>query len=490
MATNDYKKQSLISVKWSYAGSLVPKIISPIIFFLLARWLSPKDFGLIAVAYLVISLVEMSREAGTSRAIIQSDLDEKTIFSISFVVNCILGIVSFTILFATAPLIAKFFQSSESSAILRILGIQILLSSLSLSYQSIIKKRIDFKKLFFINMIPSATQIFITFPLAYFGFGVWSIVYGQLAASFLRTISFLIALPWVPQIRIDYKKTKQLLRFGVYCYLEAMLGWVYLWGDKAILGKFVTTSSLGNYMLAFHATSNIGNASIFPLSQVVYPYLCKEKNSQNFRPFIYRLLSYFSIVSLFMGLVLFHVASILPQLLDEKWAGIVFPFAVLSISTTFSMIFTYIIPDAIKAVGKPEILFRFQLIKLIYTLPIFVLSAYLKGVNGFCIAKLITVIIGCLLFCWLGVNYLELNYRSIFHSLKNPFCSFLGTFVLLIWLKQSILIDVPAIFAFVILLGIGFSVYFCFLLIIDRQLIKDFVMLCIRVIPKPMSTNP
>ena len=183
MATIDYKQQSLISVKWCYAGSLVPKIISPIIFFLLARWLSPKDFGLIAVAYLVISLIEMSREAGTSRAIIQSDLDEKTIFSISFVVNCILGIVSFTILYAAAPLIAKFFQSSESSAILRILGIQILLSSLSLSYQSIIKKRIDFKKLFFINTIPSATQIFITLPLAYFGFGVWSIVYGHLTAS-------------------------------------------------------------------------------------------------------------------------------------------------------------------------------------------------------------------------------------------------------------------------------------------------------------------
>ena len=83
----DYKKQSLNSVKWSYAGNLFPKLITPIVYFILARLLSPKEFGLLAIAYLVISLIEMSRDAGMSRTVIQSDMDEKAIFNISFVLN-------------------------------------------------------------------------------------------------------------------------------------------------------------------------------------------------------------------------------------------------------------------------------------------------------------------------------------------------------------------------------------------------------------------
>ena len=80
MQTVDYKKRSLNSVKWSYAGNLLPKLITPIIYFILARLLSPDEFGLIAIAYLVISFVEMSRDAGMSRTVIQSDMDEKTLF--------------------------------------------------------------------------------------------------------------------------------------------------------------------------------------------------------------------------------------------------------------------------------------------------------------------------------------------------------------------------------------------------------------------------
>ena len=226
--SDNYKKQSLNSVKWSYAGNLLPKLITPIVYFILARLLSPKESGLIAIAYLVVSFVEMSRDAGMSQRVIRSDMDEKTVSDISCVLNCSLGILLLGIIFVVAPGITRFFQNLESYDIL--------------------------------------------------------------------------------------------------------------------------------------------------------------------------------------------------------WNNIVFSFALLSMSTAFSIVFTYIIPDAVKAIGKPDILFRFHFSKLLYTLPTFVAVAYLYGVNGFSIAKLITVITGCFLFCWLEVHHLGINYRSIFKSLKNTFFSFFFIF--------------------------------------------------------------
>jgi O-antigen/teichoic acid export membrane protein len=487
MRTIDYKKKSLNSVKWSYAGNILPKIITPIVYFILARLLSPKEFGLIAIAYLVISLVEMSRDAGMSRAVIQSDMDEKTIFDISFVLNCSLGILFFGTIFMAAPEIARFFQNSESYKILRVAAIQIIFSSISINYQSIISKRIDFKKLFYANILPSASLVLVTLPLAYLGYGVWAIIFGKLVASLSRTISFFIALPWVPKFHIELKKFKKFFRFGLYCYFESILGWIYSWGDKAILGRVVFTSSLGEYMFANKSISGITNATLFPLSQIIYPYLCKEKKSQNLNPTIYKLLSYFSIVSFFLCLILFHIASTLPYFIGKQWNNIVFPFTLLSMCATFSMIFTYIIPDAIKAIGKPHILFHFQLLKLFYTLPFFISGANYFGVNGFCTAKFITVIIGCFLFCWLGVHHLGLNYRSIFQSLKNPFLSFLLSFALLTALKIFVLPNVPEIIVLAVILIVGFLSFFNFLFILDKPLIKGFLSQCLRAFPEPLN---
>ena len=475
MKTTNAKIQSVRSIKWSYAGTFIPKVLTPAVYFCLARLLVPEDFGLIATAYLVISFVEITREAGIGSAVIQSEADELTIFSLSFYQNIVLGVFFYAVVFLIAPAVAAFFKNQDATSVLRVLSFQILISSLSLSYQSILQKRLDFKNLFYINLIPSATLILITLPIAYWGGGVWSLVYGNLCASLFRALSLFLALPWKPRWVRDRIELKKMIRFGFYCYLEALLSWIYVWGDKAILGGFVLTAALGEYMFAYRATGSIINLFLFPIAQIVYPFLCQEKHSTSINDHIYKLLSYFAIISLFLALILYHTASTLPFFLGSKWLNIIFPVKVLSLSLTLSMIFTVVIPDGIKAFGKPNLLVKFQFFKLFYTLPLFFLGAHLNGVNGFCVAKLVTVCIGCLLFCWLGGKVLNLEYLRIYTALKTPFGAFFLSFFLISLLKSSLLDSHQQI---VIVLGVisgGTGAYFGLLWCLDRFLIKDFV---------------
>jgi len=483
----NYENQSLISIKWSYAGNFIPKVISPVVFFLLAFFLNPKDFGLITIAYLVISFIELTREAGLSKAIIQSDADEKTIFDMSFIINIIFGTICYTILFIAAPIIATFFNDISATSVLRILGFQIIFSSISLNYYGIINKRIDFKALFPVNLVQSACLAIVTLPLAALEYGVWSIVVGNLCASFFRVILLYRRLPWIPQFYVNRTELRKMVRFAIYCYLEAALGWIYLWGDKAILGKYVPTSTLGNYMFSHNATYSICNIMTFPLSQVIYPFLCKEKVPRLMNEVIYHTLSYFAIMSLFFGLILYHSASVLPGILGSKWSDIVFPFGMLSLSASFSMIFTYIIPDAIKAIGKPDILFKFQLIKLLYTLPAFIISACFFGVNGFCVAKLLTVIVGCCLFCWLAVHVINLEYYLIYISIKSPFFSFLISFALLLFVKKTFFTNFSPIPSLLSIVFSGLILYLLFLYILDKLLLKKFFSNCLRILPDNIS---
>ncbi|MBN2254071.1 MAG: lipopolysaccharide biosynthesis protein [Deltaproteobacteria bacterium] len=472
MTDTDFRKRTIESVKWSYAGVIVPKLITPLIYIVLAKFLAPKDFGLIAIASLVISLIEMTRDAGISRAVIQSSAGEREIFNISFIMNVVLGVIFFVIVYVTAPLIARFFESPAAESILRVMGIQIILSSFSLSYQSIIQKRIDFRKLFFVTVVPGLSLVLITLPMAYFEYGAWAIVFGNLGGSLSRALSLFIALPWMPRLEFDYQTLRRMVWFGLFCYLEALLGWIYIWGDKAIVGKFVTASALGVYSFAYTATSSLIGLFISPVAQIMFPYLCKESQRGDITPYLYRMLSFFSVISLLIGLMLYHLASALPVFLGEQWSDLVFPFGLLGISGSLSAVFTYIIPDGIKAIGRADTLFRFQLYKLLYTLPLYVAGAYLGGVDGFCIARLITVVIGSLLFCWLAVRHLRATYAFLWRSLRAPFIGFFCSFFILMVMKQ-VLAGYHEIAIAGLVVTVGFLSYLLVLKVLDRTLIAE-----------------
>ncbi len=480
--TNNIFTQTMDSIKWSYGYTILPKLLSPIVQLILARLLIPADFGLVAIAALVIAFVGAIRETGFSRAFIQRDDDEKTLFNTVFWMSSFSGVCFYFIIFLTAPLIAKFFHNPDSMWIIRIMGIQMILSSLNTCHNSSLIKKLEYKRIFKINLIPALTPLLVTVPLAYMGYGVWSLVIGHLTGSIIRTFALWYFVPIRPLFDIDKIILKKILYFGSLCSMEAVLGWCYVWGDKVIVGYFLSASQLGIYSIASVIIALIFSSVFSPLS-IIYPLLCGIKNDMDaIRSILYKLFNVVSSISLLLGIFVFFNVDIIPYLFGEKWKGIEVPLGILAITQSLSYIVTITIPDALKAIEKVDIMPKFQSIKLLYTLPALIVGVTYGGLVGFCYAKLATVIVGFIIHVILGIKYLDLNLKKISIVFYPKLIAFIITAMTLISLKISLqLNNIYTETAKNCLLG--FITYCIVLAIADRRGMIDSFRLFKKVLP-------
>jgi O-antigen/teichoic acid export membrane protein len=471
MNKNNILLRPIDSVKWSYGYTLI-----------LARLLVPSDFGLVAIASLVIAFVEAIREAGFSKAFIQSNDDGNLLFNTVFWMSIITGVFFYLIIFLIAPVLAKLFHSPDSMWVIRIMGIQMILSSLNTCHNSSLIKKLEYKKLFKVNLLPTITPLLITVPLAYIGFNVWALVIGYLASSSIRTLALWYFVPLKPLFQFNQIIAAKILYFGSLCSLEAVLGWFYVWGDQTIVGNFLGATQLGIYSMASFIIAFIFSSVFSPLS-ISYPLLCGlNSDMAAIRSVLYRLLHIVSTISFLLGTLIFFNVNLIPYLIGEKWIGIELPLGILAITQSLSYIVTIIMPDAFKAINRADIMPKFQSAKLLYTLPAFVAGAKYGGLIGFCYAKLATVTVGFIVFLIMGIKYLDLNWKNLFMVLYPKVIGLIISAVILIRIESLFLLGNYIYSKSVIISIIGIIVYFVVLVILDRRGMYDLIRLTKRVI--------
>ncbi|MCD4741960.1 MAG: lipopolysaccharide biosynthesis protein [Desulfobacteraceae bacterium] len=464
----------------------MPKFVSPIVQLVLAKLLIPADFGLVAIATLVIAFVEAIRETGFSRAFIQRNDSESemSLFNTVFWMSIGTGVCFYLMIFLTAPLIAKFFHNPHSILVIRIMAIQMILSSLNTCHNSSMIKKLEYNKLFKVNLLPAITPLFVTVPLAYIGFNVWALVIGYLTSSVIRTFALWYFVPIKPLFEFDTIIAKKVLYFGSLCSLEAMLGWFYMWGDKAIVGHFLNASQLGLYSIASMIVVFIFSSVFSPLS-ISYPLLCGLKNDIGaIRSVLYKLLHIVASISPLLGILILFNVNVIPFLIGEKWTGIELPLGILAITQSFSYIVTITIPDALKAINRPDVMPKLQSVKLLYTLPAFIAGAKYGGLAGFCYAKLATVIVGFVIFVIIGTKFLDLNWKNIFIILYPKMIAVIMTIITLACLKSLLPLNNYIYAETAINCITAIVMYFIVLAIIDRKGMYDLIQMAKRVMPE------
>lgn len=478
--------RSLDSVKWSYGYTTLPKFVSFVVQLVLAKLLIPTDFGLVAIATLLIAFVETIRETGFSRAFIQRNdgESEMSLFNTVFWMSIGTGVGFYLIIFLTAPLIAKFFHNPDSMWVIRVMAIQMILSSLNTCHNSSLIKKLEYNKLFKVNLLPAITPLFVTVPLAYIGFNVWALVIGYLTSSVIRTVALWYFVPIKPLFEFNTIIANKILYFGSLCSLEAMLGWFYMWGDRAIVGHFLNASMLGVYSMASGIIAFIFNSIFAPLS-ISYPLLCGLKSDiVAIQSVLYKLLHIVSSISFLLGILIFFNVKLVPFLIGEKWVDIALPLGILAITQSLSYVVTITIPDAFKSIGRADIMPKFQSAKLLYTLPAFIAGAKYGGLVGFCYAKLATVIVGFVFFVIIGIKVLDLNWKNIFIILYPKIIAVIVTIVALGCLKSLSPLDNYMYAEALINCITAIVMYFIVLTIVDRRGVHDLIRIIKRVIPE------
>ena len=407
----------LRSIKWSAFAEIASKTITPIILLVLARLLTPEDFGVVTAATMVVTFSQIFWEAGMSKALIQRQADVVDAANAAFFVNLGLGAVITALVYFTAPAIAHiFFQDGRVSAVLQVMAVQISLGALSSVHIALLQKEMRFERLFWVRLatvvIPGAASI----PLALNGFGYWALVVGTLAGQIAQVTMLWRMSAWRPRCSLNYSVTLEITRFGAWVALSGLLAWLVAWLDTLIVGKYLGPHELGIYRVGNQFATMIFALIFAPIVPVLYSRLTRMKeDSASLAYALQKVIKLITLTSVPLATVLFSYS---PQIgaivLGPQWEGVDLVLGVLALVHGASWI-VGMNGEAYRACGKPSLETLVAAISLAFYLPVYVYTIQM-GVEVFLWSRL------ALALCALILHLLLLRF-----ALNIPSAPILGS---------------------------------------------------------------
>ncbi len=457
-------------VKWQAVGQTFVNIMKFVTMMILARLLVPQDFGLFGIVQIFLSVGSSIIRMSILPAVVQREkINDAFLFSANSLALIIGVIFSFLFFYSASPL-SVFFNNNRLILIIKILSVQFIFDSLSLVPLAVLRKKVDYKSLFYIRSYSYILgYAFISILLAFLGFGVFSLVWGSIANSLLL---FLISLNILKRNNFKFKfklrinEIKKIIKFGSWTALTHVVNLGAVKGDYFIVGKFMGDFSLGIYSKAYYLMQ-FGSTSIIEVfSNVLFPVFSKIQNDkEKMKRFILGFIPLLSIVTFSITILIFFTAkSIVITILGSKWLPVVLPLKILILFGVFRGLYK-VFDSVILALGKVKEQF---FIHTIYMILIIGLSYTgikwgLKGVSyGVGLSIFFVFIILFVFLC----NLLNIKIYEFFLMLKPIFIYGFSFFIIFFIAKMSIIIDNHFFYLFLMIV-LWFLILF-FLVVIFR----------------------
>lgn len=199
---------------WKFAERIGAQGVNLIVSIILARLLTPEDYGIVALVTIFITISNVFIENGFGTALIQKKDADDLDFSSVFYSNIIISIILYIIIFLIAPIVAEFYNNDQLTIVLRVLAVSVLISALKSIQHAYVSRKMIFKKFFISTSLGTIGSAFIGIFMAYKGFGVWALVAQQLINTTVDTIMLWITVKWRPIRAFSFERLKGLFKFG------------------------------------------------------------------------------------------------------------------------------------------------------------------------------------------------------------------------------------------------------------------------------------
>ncbi len=244
------KQKTISGFFWSFSDNFANQLIHFIVGIILARLLSPAEFGLIGMITIFIAVSESFIDSGFSQALIRKKECTVADFSTVFYFNLVVGILFFMILFISAPAIASFFKEPRLMELVRVLGIVLIIDAITAIQRTILTRNIDFKLQTKVSVIATVFSGVVGIAMAFKGFGVWSLVARTLSQRAMNSLLLWIWNKWKPKLLFSLRSFKELFSFGSKLLLSGLIDTIYKNVYYLIIGKYFSAQELGYYTRA------------------------------------------------------------------------------------------------------------------------------------------------------------------------------------------------------------------------------------------------
>lgn len=358
------KRKVITGFLWKFGEQVSSQLVTFILSIFLARLLSPKDYGVVALVNVFIVLADVFVTSGFGTSLIQKKDSDETDFSTIFYLSELMSIIIYVIIFFLAPLISKFYNNESLTIILRVFALRLPLSAFNGIQQAYISKHLIFKKVFISTTIATILSGIVGIIMAFFGFGVWSLIGQYLSNTVFISITLAAQIKWYPKLKFSWNAGKPLLSFGWKILATDLLGNFFNQLRSLILGKVYTTADLAYYNRGQKFPDLVASNVDSTVATVLFPTLSEYNHDLEKVKSVTRRsirLSTFIIFPLLFGLAATSKPIIL-LLLTKKWIAAVPLMQILCFSDIFDTVSNTNI-QAIKAVGRSDILLKLEFIK-------------------------------------------------------------------------------------------------------------------------------
>jgi len=440
---------------------------------ILAKFLAPKDFGLIAIASMIIEILNLFKDIGLSEALIYQKGDIKKASNTAFMMVVGLNLVLFGLASIIAPFAADFYDNPMVMPVIILISSNLVWNSIRAVPYTLIRKNIDFKNLVAPDIIPVAIASVVSIVMALNGYGVWSLVVRSILVSFLGMALIWKFTPFRPSFSFDKEMAKELFRYGKFI-VGTTIFLVSLYNiDKLFVSKFVGIAALGFYELAMRIANLPVSEFSHIVGKVMFPVFSKmNEQAGAMKNAFLKTLHYSSMVSIPMAVgISTYGPDLIMNVYGEKWAPMIPPLQILAFYAMMRSI-SSIIYDSFKASGNPHVMQRFVLFKLTSVGILGIPALHFFGLNAICILILVTYILAFIFESFTLVKIIEV---TVFTLWKVFIPSLLKAFIIIpgIYFGLSVLIDFSQIWHIIVGVVTTIFVYFGTIFVLDKSTVTE-----------------
>lgn len=395
---------------WSFLEKLSSQAVSFIIGIILARLLTPYDYGVVGLTAIFIAISNVFIEAGFANALIQNQHRTEKDLSTAFYFNVVVGLVCYIVLWVATPSIANWFNEPLLIPLLKIVGLNVVLNSLSIVQTALLTAKLNIRLQTIINLSAQVPAGILAVIMAYKCMGVYALAMQTVLSSLIKVVLLWIFAKWIPKEKFNKNSFISLWKFGSRLLGANLIGTAFNQIYSIIIGKFIGKKELGYFSKANGLCSNVDGVTTGIVQRVALPVLAKYQEderqlTEKFRE-IMRLLV--MLIAPMTSFLCFASDDIIVLLWTEKWLDCSLLFKILIVGIMFGPVGQMSL-SLMQALGKTGMILKLEFPKkFVYCICLSI--GFYYGVVGLAIAQVFINIIGSLINVWATRKILPYSY--------------------------------------------------------------------------------
>lgn len=400
MQQESLKNKTIKGVGWSAADALLGQGVTFIVGLVLARLLSPDEYGLIGICLIFTTVLNGIVDSGFSNALIRKKDVTDEDYNTMFTTNMAISIVLYVLLFISAPFVSDFFHRVELIALVRVTGLILFFNALSITQVTILTKNIDFKTKTKASLVSAIISGVIGIAMAFMGYGVWSLVAQQLSKQLLYTLCLWVLSKWWPRFTFYKDSFKYMWGFGWKLLASGILNNVWNQLYQVVIGRCYTSSTLGHYTRANEYASIFSSNLTLIVQRVSYPVLAeiqddKERMVQGYRKVIKVTMFVTAVCMISLGAV---SEPLIYTLIGTKWHEAATYLPLICISMSLYPLHAINL-NIFQVLGRSDIFLYLEILKKIVGIVPIVIGIFC-GIYYMLLASILTGVISLYLNTW------------------------------------------------------------------------------------------